>query len=155
MNIFYTYAYLREDGTPYYIGKGQKNRINATHRFTLPPEERRIYLKQNLTEEEAHNHERYLISVYGRKLDGGILINIKEDGGEGFSGQKHTPETIEKMKEYATGRTQSVETRRKRSEATKGKWNGGGNMGKKFSEEHKRRIGEAVRRARAKRNSGL
>ena len=57
---FYTYAYLREDGTPYYIGKGKKDRIdNPLHNsIHLPPKERRLYLKQNLTEEEAFKHEK-------------------------------------------------------------------------------------------------
>jgi hypothetical protein len=47
---YYTYAYLREDGTPYYIGKGKAGRINNTlHTIHLPvKEERRIFLKKNL-----------------------------------------------------------------------------------------------------------
>ncbi len=48
MNNYYTYAYLREDGTPYYIGKGKSGRINSSlHTIHLPTEkERIIYLKQ-------------------------------------------------------------------------------------------------------------
>ena len=85
MNNFYTYAYLREDGTPYYIGKGRNGRINVTHgKIPLPPRERRIYLKQNLTEEEAFRHEIYMIFVFGRKdLKTGILRNMTEGGEKG------------------------------------------------------------------------
>ena len=71
---YYTYAYLREDGTPYYIGKGKGNRINCKHRrrntkhFSPPNDKNRIiFLKQNLTEEEAFKHEKYMIFVLGRK----------------------------------------------------------------------------------------
>jgi len=137
-------------------------------------------LKRNLTEEEAHRHEIYIISVLGRKDIGtGILRNLT-DGGEGvsrriiteetrkklsdsaknrpmvsFKGRKHTPETKQKISQKKLGTKMSEESSRKKSEKTKGKWNGGGNMGRKFSEEHKRKISESVRRACAKRNSGL
>jgi len=90
---YYTYAYLREDKTPYYIGKGTENRIYSTNRRVKPPKDksRIIFLKQNLTEEEAFKHEKYMIAVFGRKDNGtGILRNLT-DGGEGTS-NRGTPE---------------------------------------------------------------
>ena len=89
MKEYYTYAYLREDGTPYYIGKGKGRRIFDKENRTscpVPKDKRRmIFLKQNLTEEHAFIHEIYMISVFGRKNNGtGILRNLT-DGGEGFS----------------------------------------------------------------------
>lgn len=95
---FYTYAYLREDGTPYYIGKGQGKRLYEKHKRKgqkdFKPKlkngsidkNRIIFLKKNLTEEEAFRHEVYMISLFGRKdLKTGILINMT-DGGDGVSG---------------------------------------------------------------------
>ena len=102
MKNFYTYAYLREDGTPYYIGKGKKDRIdNPLHNsIHLPPKERRLFLKQNLTEEEAFRHEKYMIAVFGRKdLETGILRNMT-DGGQGVSGRIVTEKQKEKMRQY-------------------------------------------------------
>jgi hypothetical protein len=94
-NRFYTYAYLREDKTPYYIGKGSWGRIYDTkgRPCSKPKNKSRIILlKQNLTEEEAFKHEKYMISVFGRKdLGTGILRN-KSDGGEGASGLLITKE---------------------------------------------------------------
>jgi hypothetical protein len=90
---YYTYAYLREDKTPYYIGKGTENRIYSTQKRVKQPKDksRIIFLKQNLTEEEAFKHERYMIAVFGRKdLGTGILRNMT-DGGEGSS-NRGTPE---------------------------------------------------------------
>ena len=82
---YYTYAYLREDKTPYYIGKGQGNRAYRRRKTDIKPpkdKSRILILKKNLTEEEAFNHEIYMISVFGRKdLGTGILYN-RTNGGD-------------------------------------------------------------------------
>ena len=88
-NRFYTYAYLREDGTPYYIGKGSKNRAYTRNKREIKPpknKSRIILLKQNLTEEEAFKHEKYMITVFGRKDLGTGILHNKTDGGDGVSG---------------------------------------------------------------------
>ena len=99
-NNFYTYAYLREDSTPYYIGKGSGDRYKVKQgRNCSPPSDdsRIIFLKKGLTEEEAFRHEIYMIFLYGRKDTGtGILYNFT-DGGEGASGISE--ETRKKQKE--------------------------------------------------------
>jgi hypothetical protein len=94
-NRFYTYAYLRKDRTPYYIGKGQGYRCNYSNgkNCNAPKDRSRIIkLKQNITEQEAFRHEIYMIAVFGKKCDGtGILMNIA-DGGNAppiISGDKH------------------------------------------------------------------
>ena len=96
MNTYYTYAYLREDGTPYYIGKGCKKRYLDKRRqkhIKVPDDRSRIiFLKTNLTEEEAFKHEKYIISILKRKSEGGILHN-QTNGGEGLSGYRHTNKT--------------------------------------------------------------
>ena len=98
---YYTYAFLREDGTPYYIGKGKGSRCyrRDQRKITAPPSNDRIIkLKENLTEEEAFRHEIYMISILGRKVNGGILRN-HTDGGEGASGYKHSKESLRKISE--------------------------------------------------------
>jgi hypothetical protein len=128
MNDFYTYAYLREDGTPYYIGKGRGNRAykRNSHEAKCPPIERILILKKNLTEEQAFAHERYLIYLYGKKVDGsGILWNFA-DGGEGCSGVVRSQETRRKIAAAKIGNNNPMkreEVRKKASEAKKGKPN--------------------------------
>jgi hypothetical protein len=100
LNRFYTYAYLREDRTPYYIGKGNGRRIyDKNGRPCNKPKNklRIIFLKQNLTEEDAFKHEKYMIALFGRKdLGTGILYN-KTNGGDGCSGLIHNEESKKKM----------------------------------------------------------
>jgi hypothetical protein len=104
---YYTYAYLRKDGTPYYIGKGKNNRaFYKTKNEIKPPRDksRIIFLKQNLTEEEAFKHEKYMIAVFGRKdLETGILYN-RTNGGEGISGLRLTEEQRKRRGEIQRGR---------------------------------------------------
>ncbi len=86
---YYVYAYMREDKTPYYIGKGCLNRINDQHGdIVLPSEDRRVKIKENLSERESLVLERKLIMKFKRKIDGGILEN------------KVLPDDLTKPKKY-------------------------------------------------------
>ena len=118
--IYYTYAYLREDGTPYYIGRGKGDRaFDATHRIKVPPEERVLFLKRNLTYTEASQHEIYMIAVLGRKdLGTGILRNLT-NGGEGRPGPKPQKE-IEKIRKANTGKQLTAKTKAKISKSKQG-----------------------------------
>jgi hypothetical protein len=183
---YYTYAYLREDGTPYYIGKGKDGRVFKNHmrqnKIDLKPKDksRIIFLKQNLTEEQAIKHEIYMIAVFGRKdLGTGILRNMT-NGGDGISGychteetkkrisksgeenpfygKKHSPETLEKMREASKNRKRrphSEETKRKMRESAQKYWNECGRditgennhfYGKNHSEETKKKIGNKLKK---------
>ena len=151
---YYTYAYLREDKTPYYIGKGKGNRLyKKGSRVFAPPKDksRIIFLKKNLTEEEAFRHEIYMIAVLGRKDLGTGILHNRTGGGEGSSGCIPSEETRRKMGDAQKGRTHSEETRRKMGEVKSSKNNP--NYGKTFSDETKRKMGE-VRKDRKWWNDG-
>lgn len=97
---YYVYAYLREDGSPYYIGKGKKYRAwcHSKNDTISPPTDksRIIFIERNLSDIGALALERRMISWYGRiDLGTGILRN-KTDGGDGVSGRKVSQETIAK-----------------------------------------------------------
>ena len=149
-NIYYVYQYIREDLTPYYIGKGKGYRAWQKHStIPLPSDLTRIsILAENLTEDQAFNLEIELIAKYGRKdLGTGILRN-KTDGGEGNSGWVPTSETRSKQSVAAKGRVSnrkgvklSKETCEKISNSNKGKM--GSNKGKNFSQEHRQKLSES------------
>ncbi len=114
---------MREDGTPYYIGKGRGYRAFYKHKQLVrqPSADRILFLKRNLTEEEAFKHEVYMIAVLGRKdLGTGILRNLT-DGGEGNTGWKAPVEWREKARQRRLGAKWSEEIKRKIGEKHKNK----------------------------------
>lgn len=140
MNEFYTYAFLREDRTPYYIGKGTGKRAWSKRRNGVkPPKNKKLILilKKDISEVEAFKHEVYMIKILGRvDLGTGILCN-RTGGGEGLSGlvfsekhksklskpgnsnpfygKKHTEKTREIIRKKALGRRWSKRAKEKLS----------------------------------------
>lgn len=148
---FYTYAYLREDRTPYYIGKGEARRAYSKHhRVSVPPLDRILFLKKNLLEEDALKHEEYMIKVFGRiDNETGILANLT-DGGVATSGYIRTEEEKEYLRNLWKGEKsphygvpKSPEVRRKIGEAQLGEKNH--RYGKKLTEEEKRQRSEKMK----------
>ena len=126
MNKYYTYAYLRPNYLPYYIGKGSGERcyIGNYKRNAKKPTQKHliIKLKQNLTEAQAFSWEEYYIKLFGLAIDSGLLHNFTT-GGEGASpseatkkkisaslaGRKRPPELMRKIADKLRGKKQSTD----------------------------------------------
>lgn len=93
--MFYVYAYLRLDFSPYYIGKGSGMRAFSKCKGEIKPpkdKSRIIILRNNLNEDDAFKYEVMLIKLFGRKDIGTGILRNKSDGGTGSSGWKPTEE---------------------------------------------------------------
>ena len=88
---YYVYIYYYEDGTAYYVGKGNRVRIFMRHDVPVP-EQRLIQYFPFETEVEAWDTEIQLIALYGRQQDGGTLMNLSTGGSSGTAGVVRTPE---------------------------------------------------------------
>jgi hypothetical protein len=117
--MFYTYLWLRYDGTPYYVGKRQRDRglVKARHRVDRPHSKRFILIQEHPCEADAFAAEMFLIAYYGRAdLGKGCLRNLS-DGGEGESGRVFTEQHKANIRASALNRkvkvVQSEETREK------------------------------------------
>jgi NUMOD3 motif len=120
--VFYTYLWLREDGTPYYVGKGFGYRAftSDAHTYGCPLNPENILVEECPDEARALEDEKLLIAIYGRKDNGtGILRNLT-DGGEGIAGYVFSEEQIQRLSESHMGHVPSKETRQKMSESRRG-----------------------------------
>ena len=73
--MWYVYLYLREDRTPYYVGKGSGRRCFVKHNVEVPPKDKIVIIKNFSDEDESYEYEEWLIRLYGMEKDGGILEN--------------------------------------------------------------------------------
>lgn len=111
--IYYVYAYLRTNGTPYYIGKGKDNRAYQQHRrsdggvHTPSDNSRIVFLEKNLTEIGAFALERRYIKWYGRKDIGTGILHNRTDGGEGPAGVIRDTDFRSRVSKSLTGRKKS------------------------------------------------
>lgn len=155
---FYVYVLSRPDGTPFYVGKGQRRRIafhqvyarlgRKSHRYSVM---RKIWsgnddVRYRIaeffdTEADAIAAEVAIISKIGRKKYGGPLVN-QTDGGDGVSGLRYVFTAEHRAKISAAGKG-----RRKSPEAVAAA--AAGRRGKKHNAETRAKISIAVRKPEA------
>jgi hypothetical protein len=125
LKTFYAYLWLREDGTPYYAGKGCGNRAYERHKGHWAPRDRsRILVLDRTSEQAAFETEIELIRNWGRKDLGTGCLRNRTNGGEGASGKgPHAMmvalENLKKATAAVKGKPKTEEHRRRNSESLK------------------------------------
>ncbi|AIX18585.1 hypothetical protein Syn7803C6_286 [Synechococcus phage ACG-2014f] len=145
--MWYVYLYLREDRTPYYVGKGTRNRCHAKNRTCeVPPADRITIVKYFQDEDDSYAYEEWLIRLYGIKRTGGILENKTI----GRSGSKTLHRTETEFRE------RHKEAMKKYNQSDKGKKTRQNNMEnirarkKRYAENNKEKVREYQREWRKK-----
>ena len=142
--MFYTYSYV-ENGVPYYIGKGQKNRAYVTQDHPPLPDKKDIHILSYYEDNtQALIKEWELINFLGLRKNGGLLVNkvvanVPPDiTGKKFPNKKKwklTEETKQKMrkpKDYVRTAEHSEKIAAQ-------------NRGEKHTEEHKNKISKSLK----------
>lgn len=128
VEMYYVYLWLREDRTPYYVGKGKGYRAYQKHIIGCPPpKDRIIIVKEFEDEDESYLFEEWLIQVYRRKCEGGTLLNTSIGGRKRNSRVRTESEFKERQKK----------TVKKYQQSSKGK-----ETYKKWVAENKERVKE-------------
>ena len=149
--MYYVYLWLREDRTTYYVGKGKGYRGYVKHLIGNPPPKERIIIVKNFDdEEESYQYEMWMIELYGRKCEGGILLNTSIGGHNRNSRIRTEEEFIEIRKETIKKYQQSdkgketykkwVANNRERVRETK----------KKYRDKNKEKLNKKQRNSEAK-----
>lgn len=125
----FVYCYLRtHSNRPYYVGLGTRpDRMTARHSCKVPADRTRIrILRQGLTREQADHWEAFYIARFGRKVDGGLLLNTREGGDGGAHDAETTARIAAKVRErhlegafVALNGRDSIERRRRQRAVNK------------------------------------
>lgn len=140
---YYVYAFVRDSGIPYYIGRGCRYRAWDTKNRTIcaPKNRENIKIvKEFLSLEQANALEVLLICFWGRKdlEPNGVLANMQEGAIGGSPGRKMPPEQKELMRLAHLGRKQDAQWVQKRFQ-----WQT--DRGPVMEESHRRAVTESIR----------
>lgn len=125
---YYVYTHSLAGQPPFYVGKGNENRIKLIHRKHNQYHTRivskygveNIIMRSMLCRSEQHSFELE-VKIIAALRNGGVRLTNATDGGEGASGYKHLEETRAKISDAKKGHIVPNETRAKISKINKGR----------------------------------
>src|ERR1700678_894087 len=132
----YVYTLCTQDGTPFYVGEGKGSRYFSSQQNHRQPDGRLplVIVKECHSKSEAMAVEARIILTYGRRHEGGLLIN---KGPGGTRRDHNTSFSDDHKKKLSTAAKARMTDPAERQKAARGR------TGKKNSQEHN----DAIRRA--------